>query len=115
MEEVETLIRDFNSLIYSNLQQGPGIFLSGLEHLSVLMKALAGIDYMDGPLSKEYKAIRAAMVVRDKIKFLDEVRNLETRVTLLLRAKINDGDDDEVKKRLSSLTLTSSERNNLSG
>jgi hypothetical protein len=49
IEEIETLIRDFRSLVPTSQD-------SQNRHQSV------NLDYSDGPLSAEYKAVRAAMI-----------------------------------------------------
>lgn len=107
LEEVETLIRDFRSLIPSS--QAPGFYRFPLKtyRLSV------SLDYYEGPLSTEYKAIRAAMISHDKARFWEAIDDMRLTLNQELAQKLNC--NEEVRRDLQTRSNLLSTRKDSSG
>lgn len=56
------------------------------------------LDYFEGPLSVEYKAVRVAMRAQDKAKFWEAIENMKLCLSAELAQKLNCS--EEVKRDL---------------
>eukprot|EP01127_Copromyxa_protea_P005315 TRINITY_DN1525_c0_g1_i4.p1 TRINITY_DN1525_c0_g1~~TRINITY_DN1525_c0_g1_i4.p1 ORF type:complete len:113 (-),score=15.11 TRINITY_DN1525_c0_g1_i4:72-410(-) len=96
IEEIETLLRDFRSLVPTfQDSQSP-----------------VGLDYYDGPLSVEYKAVRSAMLARDRDRFWAAIETMKASINTELTQKLNCTED--VKRDLQTRSnLLSSRKSEL--